>query len=1175
MNITQLLTAAGLLLTACAQPAAEENYTRFVDPKIGTGGHGHVFVGANVPFGMVQVGPTSIPQAWDWTSGYHASDSTVIGFSHTHLSGTGIGDLFDITVMPVTGEVTYARGEEKDPASGMWSYADRTKEITKPGYYSVPLTRYGITAEMTATERVGLHRYTFPASDAAAVVFDLENGGCWDKATQTHLEKEGDSRITGWRYSTGWAKDQRVYFVAEFSKPFAKFETVGDKYARASFATTDGEQVLLKVALSPVSIEGAKANLVAELPGWDFDATVKAADAKWNAELSKVKVTTTDEAAKRIFYTALYHTMVAPSLFCDVNGDYYGSDHEIHRNADFTNYTTFSLWDTYRAAMPLMTILHPEKMPDIIRTMLAIADEQGRLPVWHLWGNETDCMVGNPGIPVVADALVKGIEGFDREKAFEAIKKTAMNPDRGNGLRMQYGYIPCDLFNEAVAYDMEYALADGAAARAAEVLGRMEDAKFFEERSHSYRNYFDPSTRFMRGRDSRKGWRTPFDPFHSTHRADDYCEGNAWQYTWLAPHDVEGLQGCFGSRAKLIEKLDSLFIVSPVIQGGNTSPDISGLIGQYAHGNEPSHHILYLYTMLGQPWKTADKVREVLTTLYHDAPDGLSGNEDVGQMSAWYILSSLGMYEAEPAGGRYWFGSPLFDRAELKVEGGVFTITAENNSAENKYIQRVWLDGQLYTKPWIAHADVVRGGELRFEMGAEPKVWYCPQEPEAYADQRPEKRLFTSEAVEAEIGRVSAQLTNDRIRWMFRNCFPNTLDTTVHYREDEDGNPDTYVYTGDIPAMWLRDSGAQVWPYVQLCGNDVPLRRMIAGVIRRQFKLINIDPYANAFNDGPTGAGEDAEFYPQNPWVFERKWEIDSHCYPIRLAHHYWKTTGDVSVFDAEWVAAMRNIIKTLREQQRKEGPGPYTFLRTTDRQLDTKCCVGRGNPVNPVGLIASAFRPSDDATTFEFLVPSNFMVVSSLRKAAEILTAVNDERELADECTALADEVAAALQKYAVVEHPEFGKIYAFEVDGFGSAQLMDDANVPSLLAMPYLGDVERTDPICENTRRFVWSTENPYFWRGAAGEGIGGPHIGVEMIWPMSIMMRAFTATDDNEIRDCIAQLLTTDAGTGFMHESFSRHDAAKFTRAWFAWQNTLFGELILKIVNDGKTDLLNSIN
>lgn len=722
MKLTGFLFAA-VLLTSCAQPAAEDNYTRFIDPKIGTGGHGHVFVGANVPFGLVQLGPTSIPQTWDWTSGYHVSDSTVIGFSHTHLSGTGIGDLFDITVMPVTGKVAYARGEEKDPASGLWSYADRTKEITKPGYYSVPLTRYGVTAELTATERVGLHRYTFPASADAAVVFDLENGGCWDKATGTHLEKEDDTRISGWRYSTGWAKDQRVYFVAEFSKPFAEFETVGDKYARASFATTDDEQVLVKVALSPVSVEGAKANLAAELPGWDFDATVKAADAKWNAELSKVKVTTTDETAKRIFYTALYHTMVAPSLFCDVNGDYYGSNHEIHRNADFTNYTTFSLWDTYRAAMPLMTILHPEKMPDIIRTMLAIADEQGRLPVWHLWGNETDCMVGNPGIPVVADAIVKGIEGFDKEKAFEAIKKTAINPDRGNGLRMQYGYIPCNLFNEAVAYDMEYALADGAAARAAEALSKTEDAAYFTDRSHSYRNYFDPQTRFMRGRDSKGGWRTPFNPFASTHRADDYCEGNAWQYTWLAPHDVAGLEGLFGSRAKMIEKLDSLFTVSSVIEGGETSPDISGLIGQYAHGNEPSHHITYIYTMIGQPWKCAEKVRRILGELYHDRPEGLCGNEDVGQMSAWYVLSALGMYQTEPAGGRYFFGSPAVDGATLRVRSGEFRITAADNSPENIYIQRITLNGEAYRKYYIDYAEIAAGGELRFEMGPEPADW--------------------------------------------------------------------------------------------------------------------------------------------------------------------------------------------------------------------------------------------------------------------------------------------------------------------------------------------------------------------------------------------------------------------------------------------------------------------
>ena len=1182
MNFNKLLTAAMLLMTvACSeqQGRPDDSFTRYVDPKIGTGGHGHVFVGANVPFGMVQAGPTSIPQQWDWCSGYHESDSTVIGFSHTHLSGTGIGDLFDITVMPVVGEVTYARGTEDDPESGLWSYADRTREVARPGYYSVPLTRYGITAELTATTRVGLHRYTFPAADDAAVVFDLENGGCWDKATETHMEAVCDRTVKGWRHSSGWARNQKVYFVAEFSKPFTEFEQVGEHYGRASFPTTDGEQVLVKVALSPVSVEGAEKNLAAELPGWDFDAVSAAADKAWNDELSKIRIETADETARTIFYTAMYHAMIAPVTFCDADGSYRGADGEVHAAPGHATYTVFSLWDTYRAKMPLLSIIEEERMTDIVNTMLSIADEQGRLPVWHLWGNETDCMVGNPGIVVVADAIVKNIPGIDRERAYDAVRKTAMNSDRGNGLRMKYGYIPCDSFNEAVAYDLEYAVADGAAARAAEVLGKTEDAAYFTERSRSYRHLFDASTGFMRGRDSRGGWRTPFSPFASSHRADDYCEGNAWQYTWLVPHDVEGLEACFGSRERMIEKLDSLFTVSSVIEGAETSPDISGLIGQYAHGNEPSHATLYLYTMLGQPWKTADKVREVLTTLYHAAPDGLAGNEDVGQMSAWYVLSSLGLYEAEPAGGRYWFGSPLFDRAELQVAGGVFTIVAENNSAENKYIQRVWLDGRPYTKPYIDHAEIMKGGELRFEMGTEPKVWYCPDEPAEYTDQRPasEKRLFTSAAVEAEIERVCALLTNERLRWMFRNCFPNTLDTTVHYREDAEGNPDTYVYTGDIPAMWLRDSGAQVWPYVQLCTQDPALQRMIAGVIRRQFKLIAIDPYANAFNDGPTGAGEDVG-YPgnrQSPWVFERKWEIDSHCYPIRLAHHYWKTTGDASAFGEEWVTAVRAILATLREQQMKEGPGDYIFLRVTDRQLDTRCHVGRGNPVKPVGLIVSAFRPSDDATTFGFLVPSNFMAVSSLRKAAEILTEVNGEAELAAECSALADEVAAALQKHAVVEHPEFGKIYAFEVDGFGGVQLMDDANVPSLLAMAYLGDVERTDPIYENTRRFVWSEANPYFWRGAAGEGIGGPHIGVEMIWPMSIMMRAFTSTDDEEIRDCIIALMTTDAGTGFMHESFSRHDAANFTRPWFAWQNTLFGELILKLVNDGKIDLLNSIN
>ncbi len=1178
MNFKHLFTAGALFLAACtAKAPADTDFTQWVDPKIGTGGHGHVFVGANVPYGFVQVGPTSIPVSWDWCSGYHQSDSTVIGFSHTHLNGTGIGDLFDVTVMPVVGTVKYARGEENDPASGMWSYADRSKEVARPGYYSVPLTRYDITAEMTATARVGLHRYTFPQSEEAAVVFDLENGGCWDKATATHLEQEGDTRISGYRYSTGWAKDQRVYFVAEFSKPFTRFEVIDSaRYGRVSFATAAGEQVLVKVALSPVSVEGAKANLAAELPDWDFETTRAAADKAWNAELGKVRVETQDATARKIFYTALYHTMIAPSVFCDTDGSYYGSDHQNHAPEGFVNYTTFSLWDTYRAAQPLMTLLHTDRMPDIINTMLKIYEQQGRLPVWHLMGNETDCMVGNPGICVVADAIVKGIPGFDREKAFEAIKATAMDRGRGGDLRQEYGYIPCDKMTESVAFDMEYAIADGAAAAAAQALGKSEDYAFFTARSHSYRHFFDPSTRFMRGVDSKGQFNTPFSPFSSSHRADDYCEGNAWQYTWLAPHDVEGLVGCFGTRKAFVEKLDSLFTVSSQL-ADDASPDISGLIGQYAHGNEPSHHILYLYTMVGQPWKTADKVREVLSTLYHDAPDGLSGNEDVGQMSAWYVLSSMGFYQVNPADGRYWFGSPLFDRVEIALPNGSFTITAHNNSADNKYIQSVLLNGKPYAKAYIDYRDIMAGGELTFEMGAEPRTWYCIDEPEEYLSQRPDvdKRVFTSEAVEAEIARISEQITDERLRWMFKNCFPNTLDTTVHAREDEEGQPDTYVYTGDIPAMWLRDSGAQVWPYVQFAPQDEKLRRMIAGVIRRQFKLITIDPYANAFNDGATGAGEDAAFYPQSPWVFERKWEIDSHCYPIRLAYHYWKTTGDTSVFDKHWQSAIAAIVKTMREQQRKEGLGPYTFLRVTDRQLDTKCTVGHGNPVRPVGLIASAFRPSDDATTFEFLIPSNFMAVSSLRKAAEILTATGDEQSLAGECRALADEVAAALKKEAVVEHPKYGKIYAFEVDGFGGRFLMDDANVPSLLAMAYLGDVDRKDPIYENTRRFVWSEDNPYFFRGAAGEGIGGPHIGVQMIWPMSIMMRAFTATDDQEIAESLRMLMRTDAGTGFMHESFHKDDASNFTRAWFAWQNTLFGELIVKLVNDGKINLLNTLN
>lgn len=447
---------------------------------------------------------------------------------------------------------------------------------------------------------------------------------------------------------------------------------------------------------------------------------------------------------------------------------------------------------------------------------------------------------------------------------------------------------------------------------------------------------------------------------------------------------------------------------------------------------------------------------------------------------------------------------------------------------------------------------------------------------QTFESRRPaeEDRLFTSEKIEQVIDDVTSQLTNPKLAWMFRNCFPNTLDTTVHFREDKDGNPDTFVYTGDIHAMWLRDSGAQVWPYVQFAAQDEHLRRMIAGVINRQFLSITIDPYANAFNDGPTGGHWMTDGTDMNPNDHERKWEIDSQCYPIRLAHEYWKVTGDTSVFGDKWIDGMKAILATLREQQRKEGHGSYRFTRVTDRQLDTKCCNGMGNPVKPCGLIASSFRPSDDATTFEFLVPSNFFAVTSLRKAAEILETVNHDILMAGECRALADEVETALKENAVVYHPKFGNIYAFEVDGFGNSYLMDDANVPSLLALAYLGDVASDNPVYRNTRRFVLSDSNPYFFKGTAGEGIGGPHIGYDMIWPMSIMMRAFTSTDDNEIRDCIVMLMNTDAGTGFMHESFHKDNPENFTRAWFAWQNTLFGELVLKLIHDGKLGVLNTI-
>ena len=734
MNYRTLPVLAALLCGACTASGPEEDPARYVDPYIGTGDHGHVFMGANVPFGMVQLGPTSLPDAWDWCSGYNWADTTVIGFGHTHLSGTGIGDLNDVSLLPVTGEVRFGRGTADDPSSVMWSPFSRRNERCEPGYYRTHLDRYGVDAELTATARVGVSRYRFPAGADAAVVLDLENGLGWDEAVDCGVRLLDSLTVEGWRRSSGWARDQRVFFRLRFSRPFGACRFAGDSlaidgdaaqgrmlYARFEFGDLGDEPLVAKVSLSAVSEENARANMEAECPGWDFDAVRRAARAAWNDELSKVRIETGDESVRRIFYTALYRTMVAPSLFSDVDGRYRGADGRVHDDPGHPVYTTFSLWDTYRAAHPLMTVIHPEKVPDMIGTMLLIDEQQGKLPVWHLWGNETDCMVGNPAVPVVADALLKGFGGFDREAAYEAMKRSSMRDDRGMDLYKKYGYIPYE-FNESVGYCMEYAIADGALAEAARREGRTEDAEYFGRRSKAYRRYFDPSTGLMRARSASGAWRTPFDPFRSKHLEQDYTEGNAWQYTWLVPHDVEGLVACFGSRERFVAMLDSLFVVEGDL-GAEASPDISGLIGQYAHGNEPSHHTAYLYTMVGEPWKTADRVRQILTELYRDRPDGLCGNEDVGQMSAWYVLSALGMYQVEPAGGRFWFGSPLVDGAEVRVRDGVLRIEVRNQSPENRYIRRILFDGAPYRNYYIDYADIAGGGELVFEMGPDPADW--------------------------------------------------------------------------------------------------------------------------------------------------------------------------------------------------------------------------------------------------------------------------------------------------------------------------------------------------------------------------------------------------------------------------------------------------------------------
>ncbi|WP_302814121.1 GH92 family glycosyl hydrolase [Leyella stercorea] len=710
--LSRLLSVAALVVcfSATAVAATAQNLTQYVNQYVGTGGHGHTFMGANVPFGLVQLGPTEPTRGWDWCSGYYYDDDELIGFGHMHLSGTGIGCLGDVAFLPV-----------KDFKQTSTRFKHEAEKV-HPGYYSVQLTDPNVLVELTATERCGFHRYTFKDGAKAQLALDLSQCIGWDKLNDCLLTQESATRLTGFRRSNGWAADRRIYFSIDFSQPVTVHRL--DSMERVVLSVADNTKPLLvKVALSPVSIDKAKLNMQAEMAGWDFDATVKAADDAWNRELARIEIQTNDQTKKRVFYTAMYHLMTSCSKFNDVDREYRGADGKVHK-ADFTNYTTLSLWDTYRAAHPLMTVAFPEMQRDFAQTFLNIYKQQDRLPVWHLMGSETDCMVGNPGAIVLADLTMKGFVE-DKELALEALKATQMKDIRSLGLLKEHGYIPWNLEpeNETVAKALEYCAADDGVAKVAKLLGKVDDYNYFFNRSRSYKKYYDPETRFMRAVGTDGKFRLPFNPFFAEHRTNDYTEGNAWQYTFLVPHDVKGLIQLFGSDKAFMSKLDSLFFVEGWA-GDNASPDMSGMTGQYAHGNEPSHHVIYMYNYAGRPDKAAPLLRKMLNEMYLDQPDGLSGNEDVGQMSAWYILSSVGLYQVDPVGGRFVIGSPLFDKATVNVGAGkTFTVVAKNNSDRNIYVQSARLNGKALKNSYIEFNDIRHGGTLELVMGPKPSKW--------------------------------------------------------------------------------------------------------------------------------------------------------------------------------------------------------------------------------------------------------------------------------------------------------------------------------------------------------------------------------------------------------------------------------------------------------------------
>lgn len=752
MNLkTQLIaccTSTMLILSACTANTNVEDYSAHVNPFIGTGGHGHTFPGAVVPHGMIQPSPDTRIDGWDACSGYYYNDSTINGFSHTHVSGTGCCDYGDVLLMPTVGKQTYQTTDSQSQQLPYASAFSHENESAEPGYYSVFLDRYQVKAELSASKRGAIHRYTFPASKESGFIIDLD----YSLQRQTNSEMEikvlSDTEICGHKKTTYWAFDQYINFYAKFSKPFT-YTLINDSVTMDNgkrlpicktllqFETKKDEQVLVKVGVSAVDVKGAQNNVLSEIADWDFDKVRQHARNEWNRYLSKIDVTTTNQEDKTIFYSALYHTGISPNLFTDTDGRYLGMDLKVHQgDVKQPIYTTFSLWDTFRALHPLMTIIDPDLNTQFIQSLLKKHQEGGIFPMWDLASNYTGTMIGYHAVPVIVDAYTKGYRDFDIQEAYKACLRTAEYDTTGikcpalvlphlmpkaKYYKNSIGYIPCDRENESVAKALEYAYNDWCISVFAESMTDFDNKDKYARFAKAYEFYFDKETRFMRGLNSKGEWRTPFNPRASTHRNDDYCEGTAWQWTWFVPHDVEGLVNLMGGENAFASKLDSLFTADSSLEGETTSSDISGLIGQYAHGNEPSHHVTHLYNYVNRPWRTQELVDSVFQSQYANRPDGLAGNEDCGQMSAWYILNSMGFYQVCPGKPVYSIGRPVFDQAVVNLTNGKkFTVMVKNNSKKNKYIESMLLNGQTLHTPFFSHQDIVDGGTLEITMSDKP-----------------------------------------------------------------------------------------------------------------------------------------------------------------------------------------------------------------------------------------------------------------------------------------------------------------------------------------------------------------------------------------------------------------------------------------------------------------------